>query len=558
MKRDIVQLAAEEYDVIIVGAGIYGACAAREASLRGLKVAILDKGDFGSATSQNSLKIIHGGLRYLQQADIIRMRESVRERRTLMKIAPQFVHPLPCVMPTYGHLTKGREALFVAMLLNDIISFDRNRLEDPEKFLPRGRVISRERMLRMTPGIPDRGLTGGALWYDCQTHNSERLLLSFLLSANDAGARVTNYVEVTGFVTSGRRVTGIEALDKLSGERCKIRARLVLNAAGPWVNKVLGLLGDDRVKVPLRLSTAMNLISRKFIDGHAAGLQSQPDLIEENALIRKGSRLYFIAPWRHVSIVGTAHEPYEGDPDDYRVKEKEIADLLSEINRAYPAAGLKREDVRHCYGGLLPMKGVNRKTGDVNLLKHYSIVDHGRRDDREGLISILGVKFTTARDVAARAIDLIVKKLGIPTSRSRSDEIPIFGGDIVRFNDFLAGALRSKPDTISRESMTHLVYHYGSRYGDLINHTADAPPLSLPLPGQSFVIGAEVIHAVRREMAVRLADVIFRRTELGSAGPPGGDCLSACAGIMAKELGWDDARKKREIEEVEAEYRPTD
>lgn len=553
MQRDVSQLASQEFDLLIIGAGIYGACAAWDATLRGLRVAVIDKGDFGAATSQNSLKTIHGGLRYLQQCDIIRMRESIRERRTLARIAPHLVHPLPCLMPTYGHLTKGREALRVALMLNDLIGFDRNRLEDPSKHLPRGRTISRTEILKLLPGIAEQGLTGGALWYDCQTHNSERLLLSFLLSAAERGAQAANYLGVTGFLTRGRRTTGVVARDARSGETVEIRARCVLNTAGPWTQKVLDLLKNDTPRIPLRLSTAMNLVTRRLIPGYAAGLSTRGELVEEDALIRKASRLYFIAPWRSVSLAGTAHEPYEGDPDSFRAGEPEIENLMAAVNSAYPAAGLSRADVRLVHAGLLPMKSVSRG-GEVVLLKHFRIVDHAPGDGWEGLVSVMGVKYTTARDVAARAVDLVLRKLGIPITRSASDRTPIYGGAIDRFNRFLEEAVRSGPRGVSKESMAHLVYTYGSRHGDILAIVSRDPSLTAPLPGQESVIGAEVVRAARDEMALTLADVILRRTELGSAGHPGSDCLNACADLMAKELGWDEARKKKEIRETEAVY----
>ncbi len=556
MERNLSRLASEEYDLLIIGAGIYGACAAWDAASRGLKVAVVERGDFGSGTSQNSLKIIHGGLRYLQQADIVRMRESIRERRILTRIAPHFVHPLPCLMPTYGHFTKGREALFCALLLNDLIGFDRNRLDDPEKHLPRGRTVSKQRILELLPGVSQSGLTGGALWYDCQTHNSERLLLSFLLSASDAGAEMANYAEVTGFLKRGRRVIGVEVSDSISNEKIEIRAKLILNTAGPWANKVLALIRKDSVKVPLRLSTAMNLVTSKIIKGHAAGLSNRSELFEEDAFVRKGSQVYFVAPWRHVSLVGTAHLPYEGDPDNYRVTETEIKGLLAEINRAYPSAGLKREDVHYFYGGLLPMKGIKRKSGEVNLVKHYRIVDHQREDGLEGLITVVGVKYTTARDVAERTVDLALKRLGVPFVKSRSAETPIYGGRIESFNNFLAKSISSRPKTVTEEIMTHMVYHYGSNYRELLNYIKENPNLANPLPGQRRVTRAEVVHAVRKEMANRLTDIVLRRTELGSAGNPGDDCLEACAEIMANELGWDEDRKKREIEAAKAVYIP--
>jgi len=521
-----------------------------------LKVAIIDKGDFGSATSQNSLKIIHGGLRYLQQADVIRMRESIRERRTLMKIAPQFVHPLSCIMPTYGHLTKGREALFIGLLINDIIGFDRNRLEDPEKHLPRGRTIPKKKVVELLPGIATEGLTGGAIWYDCQTHNSERLLLSFLLAAAAEGARAANYVEATGFLTRGRRVIGVAAIDRISGEKFELRARVVLTTTGPWVGNLLGRLGTRPRGSPLRLSSAINLVTRSLIGGYATGISSRAGPIEEDAFVRRGSRLYFIAPWRSVSLVGTAYAPYEGDPDSYRVTEREITDLIAEIDRAYPAGGLTRADVKAVHAGLLPMDKVSRRTGEVILSKRYCLIDHRTHDGWDGLISVLGVKYTTARDVAEKAVDIALRKLGSAFVTSRSDEAPIYGGRIPRFDDFLAAAVHGRPEGISPESMTHLVYHYGSRYPDILSYVQREPALANPLPGQKYVIGAEVVHAVREEMALTLADCVLRRTELGSAGDPGEACLAACANLMARERGWDHARREKEIREAEAVYIP--
>lgn len=556
MKRDLEKLSSREYDIVIVGAGIYGACAAWDATLRGLKVALIDKGDFGAATSQNSQKIIHGGLRYLQQLDVVRMRESIRERRTLMKIAPQFVHPLPCVMPTYGRLAKSRMALAMALLLNDIIGCDRNRLDDPEKRLPRGRTISRDELLRMLPGAPREGLTGGAVWYDCQTHNSERLVLSFILSACERGADAANHLEATGFLTEGRRVCGVRARDAITGTTVDIRGRLVLNTAGPWINGVLGKLSSKTPSRPIMLAASTILVTRRFLSGHAAGLSSGAGLREKKPLGGKNSRLYFVTPWRNVCLAGTAYAPYKGDPDDYRVSEGDIDAFLSEINRAYPDARLGRGDVAFFYGGLVPMSGVNARTGEVIVRKHYRITDHSRADGWGGIVTVMGVKYTTARDVAERAIDLAMKKLGVAFVKGRSRETPIYGGEIGRFDDFLASAVRSKPAGVSEESMAHLVYHYGSRYGDALAYVRKDAVLGRALPGQPRVIGAEIAHAAREEMALTLADAVFRRTELGSAGNPGAECLRACAEIMGAELGWSGERKSREIKEVLSRYAP--
>ncbi len=556
MKRDIDRLAAGEYDLLVIGAGIYGACAAWDAALRGLSVALIDRGDFGGATSQNSQKIIHGGLRYLQQADLVRVRESIRERRTMARIAPHFVHPFPCVMPTYGHFTRGREALFMGMLANDLIGFDRNRLVDPQKRIPRGRIISREKVLELLPGIPTRGLTGGAVWHDCQTHNSERLLLSFILSASERGAAAANYVEATGFLSTGRRVTGVRALDRTDGRAFDIRAKVVLNAAGPWSDKVLALLDPAAASPPLRLSTALIVLTRRFISGCGAGISRRGGPAAPGTPAAKGTRLYFITPWRDVSLVGTVHAPYRGDPDEDRVTEKEISDLLDAVNAAYPSARLSRRDVRGFYRGLLPLGRVNRRTGEAIVMTRYRLVDHLRRHGWEGIITVIGVKYTTARDVAEKAVDMAIGKLGAPRRGGASASTPIYGGDIRRFDEFLDRAVRTRPRWAPEEVARHLVFHYGSRYTDLLALAERDRSLARQIPGGGAVIAAEIARAAREEMALTLADAVLRRTELGSAGCPPDECLRACAGIMARELGWDAGRAEAEIEALKLLYIP--
>lgn len=231
MQRNAIALTQNVYDLLIIGGGIYGACIARDASLRGLSVALVEKADFGCATSANSLKTIHGGLRYLQHGDLKRMRESIGDRKILMQIAPHLVHPLKVVLPTYGHGMRGKEAMALALAVNDLVSCDRNFLADPQKHIPPGRVISKNQCLQLLEGIDSQGLTGGAIFYDAQVYNSERLILSFLRSAVQAGADVANYVEVVGFLQMGDRITGVTAKDVLTGDSFQIQAKTVVNAS---------------------------------------------------------------------------------------------------------------------------------------------------------------------------------------------------------------------------------------------------------------------------------------------------------------------------------------
>ncbi|MFQ5709112.1 MAG: FAD-dependent oxidoreductase [bacterium] len=555
MKRDIAQLADKQFDVVIIGGGIYGVCTAWDAALRGLSVALVEKGDFGSATSSNSLKIIHGGLRYLQHADFKRMRESILERSTLMHIAPHLVHPLPCIMPTYGHALKSKQVMAVALLLNDLIGFDRNRNLEPQKHLPNGRVVSKRECQELIPGIDEKGLTGGAIWYDCQVRNAERMLISILRSAVAAGATAANYVEMVGFAKDRDQITGIVARDVFTRDRFEIAARLVINNSGPWVNNILSHLNGYYSQPLVRLSAAMNIVVKKQLNQEfAVGVWSKTQFKDADAVISKGSRLLFITPWRQYSIIGTTHVPYDGDPGNFRITERDIAGFIQEINEAYPTANLTRNDVAYFYGGMLPVEGHDQKSGDVNLMKHYKIIDHKETNGLDGLITVVGVKYTTARDVAEKTVDFVFQKMGQVPPKSICKKSRIFGGVIDGFQKFVteekAKALKESNENI----IEHLIYNYGSEYPRLLNYCKEDPEWAQTVDATTQVLKAEVVHAVREEMALKLTDVVRRRTELGTAEAPTGSSLATSAELMANELKWDKPRIQREIAEARALY----
>jgi len=549
MRRSPDQLTQQEYDLVVIGGGIYGAFVAWDAALRGLSVALVDKADFGHATSSNNLRIIHGGLRYLQHGDFRRMRESIRERKAFMRIAPHLVHPLPFLMPTYGHSTRGKEIMSLALMMNDLVGFDRNHSLDPEKHLPAGRVISKRECLKLLPGVDAKGLTGGAIWYDCQMHNSERFIFSVLRASERAGAEMVNYAEVIGFLREGTRITGVKVKDVLANEIFEIRATIVVNASGPWVDQILGFM-RSRQDRRLSLSKAMNIVvKRRLVPDYALGVTSRFEFKDKDAMVGRGSRLLFITPWQSFSLIGTTHASYSGTPDDFKVTEEDIQDFIHEVNEAYPAASLKREDVPFAYGGLLPMNGKEDDTGSVRLLKQYRISDHKKDDGVDGLISVVGVKYTTARDVAQRVIDLVFKKLGKIAPEPRTAETAVYGGEIEHFEEFLAQETNGRPYQISERVMENLVYTYGSAYPEVLQYLKEDPRWGETLTETSPVIKAEVLHGVRKEMALKLTDVILRRTTLSLAGHPGDECLRTCAAIMSSELGWSQERTNREVEE---------
>ena len=555
MKRNVSRLTEKTYDLLIVGGGIYGAAAAWEASLQGLSVALIEQNDFGGATSANSLKIIHGGLRYLQQLDVMRMRESIRERRLMMQLAPHLAHPFTCVMPTYGHFMKGKEVMAVGMLLNDIISFDRNFLPDPQKKIPMGKVISREKCLDMIPFIDPVKYNGGALWTDGQVYNTERLTLAFVKSAVEMGAEVANYVKGTDLIVQDNHISRVTVRDQLSGQEFSIASKMVLNTCGGWVNQFLNNADAVNTIPRIQLSTALNLVvNKKLLQDNAAGVYSNYPYVLPDGSRRKIRRVLFMAPWREHTIIGTFHRPYQGSPDQMQITESEVREALEEANTAFHDQIISRDEISLVLKGFLPMDGIDKNTGEVILTKHYIICDHQKENGISGLISVSGVKYTTARDVAEKSIKLILKKLDRNIKSVKHNKIRLSGGAIDNYDHFLTDALHSYGSKFREKTIRHLVLNYGSDLDRIIQYCTDNPELSKLIKGSDEVIQAEILYAVREEMAQTLSDVILRRTDLGSAGYPGDTVLSACADCMASELNWDQNRKNREIDTVKKFY----
>lgn len=540
MIRDLSRLKNQVFDLLIIGGGIYGASLAWEAASRGLSVALVEKGDFASGASANSLKIIHGGFRYLQSLDLSRVRASILERQTLMRIAPHLVHPLPVLVPARGHGLRGREALAAALRLNDWLGFDRNRSSDPQKRIPSGRMLSPEEAARLVPGLSTRDWSGGALFYDAQVQDTERLVLDFLHSAARQGAALANYLPVTGFVRQGNRVWGAQVEDRLSGERFEIQARQTVAAGGAWIDDLLHLEQSPGRPGELALAKAINLVvSRPVLGTVGAGFPG------DNGY-REAGRLLFAVPWRGRTLIGTQYWSYQGDPDDLSVSETEAEDLLESFNRVYHGDPLRLEEVEFVHAGLLPAWS---GTGPVRLVSRARVRDYSQQG-APGLISVQGVKYTSARRVAVGVIRLVLHNLGRPAVPSLSGQTPLHGGEITDYRSFLGAATVSAREGLPGEQLMRLVETYGSAYPEVLAHWQDWPELEPELA----VLRAQVRYAVREEMALRLEDVILRRTGLGSAGPPNPEDLRQVAGWMAEELGWTPPRVERELNEVEQRY----
>lgn len=538
MQRNLATLASRRYDVLVVGSGACGAFAAREAAQRGLSVALIERRDFCAATSANSLKVIHGGLRYLQQADLGRVLQSAHTRRRLMRIAPHLVQPLPCVLPTEHRLARSRLLMAAGLLANDLLAFDRNRGADAAHRIPPGRLLSRAELAAIIPGGGRPGFTGGALWHDGLAHDTERLVLNVVQSAVRHGADAANYLAATALLREGNRVAGVLARDVLSGAALEIRADFVINAAGPWAAEWLAGQSFRLTPPPGRLAMGMNFVLRRPLAArHAFALQTTPS--EGGA-----RRMLFFVPWRGVTLAGTYYRDHTGPADALSVTEEDMQRFLADLQRACPAAGLRREDVALVQAGLLPSRGPG---GESSLLSHAVFVDHARRDGIAGLLSLVNVKYTTSWNVAAAAADFAVRRLGRGRRGARIPDEPLPGGDISDLDGFLAGESDGEGGAAAQR--------LGRRYGTLrreIIELGRGENLAGPLSDGSAVMGAEIAHAVRHEMAQTLCDVVFRRTDLGTAGPPPAEALAASAALMGRELGWTSARIAQEMAQTRA------
>ncbi len=538
MRRDPAALASTQFDLVIIGGGIHGLAAAYDAAQRGLSVALVERGDFGSEASGNHLKTVHGGLRYLQSADFVRMRESIVERRRIACIAPHLVTLLPYLVPTYRALTKSRLAMRGAFMMDRLVGLDRNAGVPPPLRIPPSRVVSRRECVRLFPGARTSGLTGGAIWHDYQMRDTSRLTLSFAIAADRLGARLANYVEATSPLVRGGRVEGVRVRDVVGGGTFDIRARSLLNAAGAGAGRLAAALGRPEPPVLLK---ALNVVTTRPLLGPALGSRL-PD-----------GRMLFLVPWQGRMMVGTSQTANPCGPDDAGVSEAELDAFLIEIETAFPGLGLTADEVSLVHRGLVA--GERTRDGRLTLRGHVELRDHAR-DGVAGAFSLVGVKYTTGRGVAEMAVTAITTRLGRDAARCRTADVPLPGGEAWDL-DLAATRLHAEqPGLLNPEVSSWLVRSYGSDTNELTASIRHEPSLAAPIAGGVPAIGAQVVHAVRNEMACHLADIVMRRVPIGDAGYPGDDAVEACARLAGAELGWSGARRAEEMEAARAIYAP--
>jgi glycerol-3-phosphate dehydrogenase len=551
MKRDTSALAADEYDVAIIGGGAFGAAAAWDATLRGLKIVLIERNDFGGGASAECFKMVHGGIRYLQHADIVRLRSSCRERRAMLRIAPHLVSPLPIVIPTYGGGRQGKLFLGTGMRVYDFLTLDRNAgIADESRHIVGTRFLGRSELLELYPDLDDPTMTGGAVFDDGQMYSPPRLVLAFVKSAVNAGAVACNYVEAVDFLWNGDRVCGVKARDRLDGSEIELRARLVLNVAGPGAEYLLaGNARFGKWKRGAFSRDACFVVRRKPRSKYALAIQGQSR--DRDSLLGREARHMFIAPWREFTLIGVWHKLFPEHPDAAVVEEPELESWIREINECYPALELTCDDVIYKNYGLVPFGEATVGTSDLSFGKDSRLIDHLKCHGVAGLVTLIGIRFTTARGDAGKALDLLLRQIPDAPRPAATDRTPLAGGAIEDFEIFRSSAQSLRPQSISAASLDGLLRNHGTDYAAVLNLAAANAADSATIPGTETVL-AEVTHAVQCELAVKLEDIVLRRTNLGSGCHPGAPALRAAAERMQSLLGWTTRRVDEEIGATEA------
>jgi glycerol-3-phosphate dehydrogenase len=541
------------FDLIVVGAGINGAGIARDAAMRGLRVLLLDKGDISSGTTQWATRLIHGGLRYLEHYEFALVRESLRDREAILHVAQHLVKPLGFLVPIYDRSSRGPLMIRLGMNVYDALSYDRSM--DRHKMLSRKKVEERE------PGLNPEGLKAAAFYYDAQVEYAERVAVENAISARDNGATIITYANVERLIVENGDVRGVEFTDVFEGERYTASAPVTVNVAGPWVDEVLTDLHRPGTDENVGRFMGGTKGSHLIVDPFPGAPEGEALYVEA----RKDGRPYFIVPWNGRYLIGTTDLRYEGNLDHVSASEDEIQYLLDETNYVIPEARLSREDVLFTYAGVRPLPyNPEGETGGVT--RSHVVFDHAKGGSAAGgkvksqsaelpqvggLLSIIGGKLTTYLNLSRQTVDAVFEKLGRKAPKSTSRKVPLPGSETSDFEAFAAG-FRSA-STIPEVLSGRLLKLYGVRAAEVLKVGEDDPELLTPLSSivsvETALIGAEVIWALREEMAQTLSDVLLRRTMAGYGPRVGLDVAEAAAGVAVKHLGWEQDRAEREVRE---------
>ena len=530
-----------QFDLIVIGAGINGAGIARDAAMRGLRVLLLDKGDIGGGTSSWSTRLIHGGLRYLEHGELRLVRESLRERETLLSIAPHLVRPLSLLVPVYKNARRGIWTIRAGMFAYDALSLN--------KSLPGHRLLSSAETLREVPALKVDGLLGAANYFDAQVEFPERLVLENVLSAVAHGAQVLTYARVDKLLVDEGTVRGVQFSRLLSqGREAQDRvahgkegglalalneaiAPVVINAAGPWVDQIFDNSSVDSERL-IGGTKGSHIIVAPF-----SGAPSKAIYVEAET----DGRPFFIIPWNDKYLIGTTDIRFDGNPDEARITSDEIDYLLHGTNQVLPAAKLTRAQILFAYSGVRPLAYTTQRAAQKITRRHF-IRPHPQIAN---LFSIVGGKLTTYRSLAEQAVDTVFKTLGQAPRACSTAQDPLPGAASAFFFGFCHRFKRRSP--LSPATNDRLLRTYGTRSDLILKLVGQDQSLAEVFDTETGALAAEIVLAFTLEFATTLSDCLLRRTMVGLNSTCGLNAIEAAGRIAQQQLGWSDDRLTQEI-----------
>lgn len=501
-----------DYDLIVIGGGINGAGIARDAALRGLSVLLLEQNDFGSGTSSWSSRLIHGGLRYLEYAEFPLVFESLRERRVLQRIAPHLVQRIRLTIPVYKHGTRPLWLIRLGMMAYDLLSIG--------KTAPRHRMLSRRTIMAELPGLNSDGLVGGAQYIDAQVTFAERLVVENVIAASESGAVVKNYSPVIGLTVANNTLQNVQFIDGETGNETQVTATVVVNAAGPWVDRVLATV--NRALPTFMGGTKGSHIAVAAFNGAPA------DAIYAETV--SDGRPFFIIPWNGQYLIGTTDLRYDGDPGEATASDGEVDYLLHETNRLFPGAELQREDIHFSYAGIRPLPRF--ESGPESAITRKHIIKKHRVLAR-GLVSIIGGKLTTYRNLAEQTVNYVNRKAGAKGEPCRTRRLPLPGAAGIEDAGNALGDTK-----LSTRGKERLLSVYGGRARVIADLAKNDPELAELLDSDGTIVAAEVAFAVDCEYAKTLCDIVHRRMMIGLSENQGRHLIEPIAVAAQRRLGW--------------------